>query len=204
MVELYLYVEGGGDSKALHTRCREGFRRFLERAGLKGHMPRIVASGSRNNAYNDFKTACTQGRPAALLVDSEALVQADHNLKPWAHLNARDGWAMPAGANEAQCHLMVQCMESWFIADRATLQAFFGQDFRANALPSESRPIEEIAKPDVYRALDEATRDCETKGRYGKGEHSFALLGQIDPAKVMAASPWASRFVSDLKIAMGA
>lgn len=204
MVELHLYVEGGGDSKTLHTRCREGFRRFLERAGLKGHMPRIVACGSRNNAYNDFKTALSQGRPAMLLVDSESPVIANNKDKPWAHLAARDQWATPTAANDAHCHLMVQCMESWFLADRATLQAFFGQGFQAAALSAENRPIEAIAKAEVYESLANATKDCKTKARYGKGEHSFELLGRVDPAKVTTASPWAERFVDNLKKAMNA
>lgn len=201
---MHLYVEGGGDSKALHTRCREGFRRFLESAGLTGHMPRIVACGSRDNAFGDFKTALAQGRPAMLLVDSEAPVAAAHEYKPWAHLAARDGWAQPAGASDSQCHLMVQCMEAWFLTDRATLQAFFGQGFQAAALPAENREPETIAKLEVYKALANATAGCKTKAPYGKGEHSFELLGRISAATVVAASPWAKRFVNDLKQAMHA
>lgn len=96
---------------------------------------------------------------------------------------------------------MVQVMENWFLADRETLKTFFGQGFRENALPATSRPIEDVAKEDVYSALKQATRDCETP--YGKGEHSFKLLERIDPAKVMAASPWAQRFVDELKKKMG-
>ena len=201
VVRLELYVEGGGDTKALRSLCREGFRRFLERAGLQGHMPRIVASGSRNDAYGDFKTALGQGRVAMLLVDSEAPLTAG---TPWAHLAARDTWATPAGATDSQCHLMVECMESWFLADRATLQSFFGQGFKLAALPAEFRPVESIPKAEVYESLASATKDCKTKARYGKGEHSFDLLGRVDPAKVTVASPWADQFVSELKKAMNA
>ena len=50
MVELHLYVEGGGDSKVLRTACRRGFSEFLAKAGLQGHMPRIVACGGRSQA----------------------------------------------------------------------------------------------------------------------------------------------------------
>lgn len=50
-----LYVEGGGDSKTLKTACRKGFRSFLGKAGLTGRLPRIVAGGSRRNAYESFK-----------------------------------------------------------------------------------------------------------------------------------------------------
>lgn len=56
-----LYVEGGGDSAALKTACRAGFSEFLSKAGLKGKMPRIVACGSRQNAYDSFCTAINSG-----------------------------------------------------------------------------------------------------------------------------------------------
>ena len=95
-------------------------------------------------------------------------------------------------------------MESWLLTDRATLQAFFGQGFKVAALPAEARPIESIPKAEVYQSLASATNDCKTKARYGKGEHSFDLLGRIEPTKVTVASPWADRFVSGLKKAMNA
>ena len=83
-----LYVEGGGDSKTLKRACRRGFGKFLERAGVAGRMPRIVACGSRDNAYENFKTAhdLDDGR-AMLLVDAEAQVTSPG---PWQHLKTRE------------------------------------------------------------------------------------------------------------------
>jgi hypothetical protein len=204
MVELHIYVEGGGDSKLLKTACRRGFSEFLAKAGLKGHMPRIVACGGRRQAYDDFCTALLQGKHGAmLLVDSEGPVTVS---SPWAHLLQRSGdaWPMPPGATDDECHLMVQCMESWFLADRDTVKTFFGQGYDANALPSVQNPIETISKRTLYQALAGATRDCKTKEPYGKGEHSFLLLALIDPAKVTAASPWANRLVTILTRTMAA
>jgi hypothetical protein len=208
-----LFVEGGGGSKALRTACREGFAEFLQKAGLGRTMPRIIASGSRRSAYDDFCTAVADGQPALLLVDSEASVVQQHQQgddkarwAPWAHLAQRqgDGWAQPSGADDKDCHLMVQCMESWFLADRQTLQTFFDPGFKPNALPAESRPIEGIDKDTLYQALKTATANCKTKAEYGKGEHSFKLLTRIDPQKVTAASGWAERFVAEVKARMGA
>jgi hypothetical protein len=205
MVKLHLYVEGGGgDSKLLRTACRRGFSEFLAKAGLKGHMPHVVSCGGRRQAYDDFCIALRQRRHAAmLLVDSEDPVTVP---SPWLHLLQRpaDAWPTPAGANDADCHLMVQCMESWLVADRETLEAFFGQGFNAKALPPEQTPIETVAKLAVYQALASTTRNCKTKAQHGKGEHSFLVLGKIDPAKVTAASPWAAQFVNILKQTMGA
>jgi hypothetical protein len=61
-----------------------------------------------------------------------------------------------------------------------------------------------MAKPQVYQALANATRDCKTKSSYNKGQHSFKLLGLIDPAKVATAAPWANRFLQSLRVHMGA
>lgn len=168
-------------------------------------MPRIVACGSRRNAYDSFCIAVKNGETALLLVDSEATVAASHSDKPWLHLLSRPGdkWAMPAGATDQQCHLMVECMEAWLLADRATMQKFFGQGFNANALPVVTHSVEAITKPQLYQALTDATRNCKTKAKYGKGEHSFTLLKLVDANKVLAASPWAQRFVDTTKKLIG-
>lgn len=98
---------------------------------------------------------------------------------------------------------MVQCMESWFLTDHATLGAFFGQGFRPAKLPRAGRDVETIAKVSVYQALADATAACKAKAPYGKGEHSFKLLAGIDPDKVIAGSPRAAHFVTTLKTRMG-
>jgi hypothetical protein len=206
-----LYVEGGGDSAALKTACRKGFTDFVTKAGLT-KRPRVVACGSRRDAYDSFCTAIANGEAAVLLVDSEAPVavqqQSDkpETWQPWQHLKQRqgDGWDRPEGSADTDCHLMVQCMESWLLTDHDTLTAFFGQGFRESALPPAAQPIERVAKLDVYEALAKTTEKCKTKTPYGKGEHSFQLLASIDPAKVSAASPWARRFVDQLKNKMQA
>lgn len=202
-----LYVEGGGDAKTLRTACRNGFSEFFRKAGFSGRMPRIVACGGRQNAYDSFCTAVGCGQEAMLLVDSESPVKAVYRhesavqWKPWEHLRNRPGdrWNVPAGATDEDCHLMVQCMEAWFLADVATLQNFYGQGFNANALPAQGNRIESITKGWIYSSLANATRSCKTKAIYGKGEHSFKLLALISPALVMTASPWAKRLIDVLQ-----
>lgn len=192
-----VYVEGGGDSKDLKTRCRQGFSEFFRKAGLEGRMPRTVASGGRQQAYDDFCTALRKAREGdfiVLLVDSEAAVRVGSG--PWTHLKARDGWDRPAPATDDNAHLMVQCMEAWFIADRDTLAEFFGSSFNASTLPARN-DVENIPKNDLYSALERATRICH-KGRYGKGRHSFDILTRLEPEKVIVASPHAKRLVDTL------
>jgi hypothetical protein len=201
MVVLSLFVEGGGDTNKLAIDCKRGFRIFLEKSGLKGKMPRIVAGGTRAQAYDKFCTALKTGQRALLLVDSEAAVS---EISPWTHLRNRpgDGWEKPGTAADDDCHLMVQCMEHWFLADRETLKAFYGQGYRESALPSSGTSLESIPKDTLSRSLYEATRNSRTKRAYSKGGHSFELLARIDPAKVTAASLWADRFVTAVRTAM--
>ena len=208
-----LYVEGGGDAAILKSACREGFSKFLSKAGLAGRMPRVVACGSRADAYDSFCTALRSGEAAMLLVDSEAPMLAAaqpgdasqpedrKRWQPWLHLKQRKGddWDKPTGSEDLQCHLMVQCMEAWLLTDRETLKVFFGQGFKENALPASANRVEGIGKQQIYDALATATRDCKTKSAYGKGEHSFKLLALINPAKVKESSPWARRFIETLQ-----
>jgi hypothetical protein len=95
-------------------------------------------------------------------------------------------------------------METWFLADRKALVSFYGEDFNENALPAKERSIKTIEKQQVYQALESATKNCRKKGKYDKGDHSFQLLAGIDPVLVAASSPWAKRFINELKKKQGA
>ena len=205
MKTVKLFVEGGGDSHLLRVKCRAAFNNFLKESGLAGMLPRIIASGPRQAAYDDFCTAINNDEEAVLLVDSETEVifPSDDNSitadpktwKPWHHLKNRQGdnWDKPAGASDEDCHLMVQIMESWFFADVEALKRYYGQGFSENAIPKR-QDIEKISKHDILDILSKVTNRTQ-KGKYNKGAHSFEILEIIDPHKVVNQSPWAKRFV---------
>ncbi len=201
-----LYVEGGGDSSHLKAACREGFSTFITKSEVR-KRPRIVACGSRRDAYKSYCTAIANGEDAILLVDSEAPVadeyqqgQDKEKWNPWGHLKQRkgDSWEKPDDVADTDCHLMVQCMETWLVADREVLAKFFSQGFRESALPAVEHPIEQVAKQQIYDSLKGATRDCKS-GPYGKGSHSFKILKEISPDEVSSKSPWALRFIEEIK-----
>lgn len=197
MVSIKIYVEGGGDSNALKSKCREGFSKFFEKAGLRGHMPRIIACGSRKSAYDDFCTALSGNKPnefIILLVDSEDPIP--EGCQPWNffHNRAGDNWDKPTNATNNQAHCMVQCMEAWFLADKDALESYYGQGFNRNVFPGRN-DIENISKNHVYQYLKDSTRHSVTKGEYDKSGHSFELLGLINPLLVMDASPSAKRLI---------
>ena len=193
-----VYVEGGGDRRELKTKCRRGFSEFFRKARLADRMPRIIAGGDRKKTYDSFCVVLDKAADndfIVLLVDSEEPVA--EGSSPWLHLKKRDKWDKPPGAADENAHLMVQCMEAWFLADKETLEKFFGSQFNRNALPG--RPdIENISKYDLENGLKNATRLCGLKGEYHKGRHSFAILAELNPEKVTATSPHAKRLIDTL------
>jgi hypothetical protein len=197
--KIKLLVEGGGNNNhALKTQCRKAFSQLLERAGFKGRLPRIVACGDRKAAYDQFCASVNDGSElAVLLVDAEAPVNCS---SPWEHVAKRQGdqWVKPVGARDEQLHLMVECMETWFFADRVALSKYFGNGFNENALPAATANIEIIAKIDIFDHLKRATKETKSKGIYGKGAHSFCILEQLDPSRIRKESVWAERFFSTL------
>lgn len=181
MVAVTIYVEGGGSSKELRTRCREGFSKLFEKCGFKGRMPAIVSCGSRSAAFKDFGTAWAARKNdtiCLLLVDSEDPVQDVES--PWKHLAERvdDQWKKPAKADDRHALLMTTCMETWIIADRTALREHYGEDLQESALPS-LQELEALSREEIQECLVRATRDC--RNRYQKGTRSFQILAKIDP-----------------------
>ena len=193
-----IYIEGGGDkNRNLERLFRRSWRMFFSAAGLQKCMPLVVRGGPRLRTFDLFVTAIENHDPARmpfLLVDSEGSVQAGHSV--WKHLQTRDKWNQPGGAGEDQAFLMVQLMETWFLADRAALKKHFGQQFKETALKQWPR-LEAVRKKTVLDALKKATTNCSNP--YAKGKVSFELLEKINPTLVEDACPHAKALLDRLK-----
>ncbi len=200
-----LYVEGGGDSD-LDSKCRRGFQELLKKAGFGGRLPRVVACGTRLAAFDKFENALRYAlrngdEYPILLVDSEDPVDGADQPDAatdgaWRHLTRRDGWERPRGAQDDQAQLMVTTMETWLVADRPAVIAYF-PGMNENALPPDSE-LESRRKRDV---IDDGLRRAtqrSSKGRYDKGKHSFDLLGRVAPAELRRRLPHFRRFVDAL------
>lgn len=187
-----VYVEGGGNYKHTDTStaCRSGFVQLFEKLGLPPRRLSVVACGSRSETFKDFRQRVREQTDefVILLVDSEGPVGAAG--ASWAYLRSRDNWRRPTRCTEDQAHLMVQCMEAWFLADREVLRQFYGPQFLAGSLPGHA-DIEEVPKDELVRRMEHASRNTQ-KGRYHKTRHGFRLLALIDPQRIRAASRRAS------------
>ena len=190
-MSVHIYVEGGGDQSKTLTECRRGFRLFFEKIVPSGSRPRVIACGTRQAAFDDFRAAIRHAGAdnSLLLVDSERPVNPRHGN--WQHLKSVDGWTKPRSATDDQAHLMVQCMESWFLADVELLADYYKEGFKRNAAPANPE-IEQVPKRDVARGLQNAARRTQ-KGQYHKTRHGFEILSRLDPTRVRDRSPHAGR-----------
>lgn len=191
-----LYVEGGGlQNSSLASECRRAFGKLFEKAGI-ARKPRVVACGGRQRAYEKFTLAHEEDEDDVwLLVDAEDIPSRSSSFEPWKHVERsdRDGWTKPDDATDDQLHLMVVCMETWLLADRAALKAIFGSTVDEGKLPKADATLERRKKSAVFDALTRATRQTPS-GPYGKGSHSFKVLAEVSPTKLQEL-PWANRFL---------
>jgi len=197
-VKIKLYIEGGGDSRLQDSLFRKGWSEFFRKAGLAGRMPSTFRGGSRSKTFDAFQIAVRTKKVdelPLLLVDSESLVAA--GITEWEHLKAHDGWDKPNAAGDEDAYLMICVMETWFLADLEATQTFFRNCWRDKAVPQWAN-LEEVAKTDIMRALEQATTDCGKK-QYAKGKLSFEILGVIDPAVVENHCPSAKRLLDRLR-----
>jgi len=193
-----VYVEGGAtDNDLLKRECRKGFQKFAEAAGIRGVS--FISMGGRNQAHDAFCTALAVRERESiilLLIDSEDPIKA--GVDNWTHLESRKDNELqkPDNATDEHLFLMVQCMETWLIADMDALKKQFGKGLSIE--PFKQWPnLEDVAKPTVQDALIRATHACKTG--YAKGTISFELLGKISPDKVSAACSHANRFINRLR-----
>jgi hypothetical protein len=174
-------------------------RRLFSVAAAK--KPKMVVGGSRGEAFKIFKNELKDPKKSttdfvALLIDSEDPLQELD--KTWEHLRKREGdqWQKPSGCTNEQVLFMATCMETWICADLDLLKSKFKNKLQLSALPDLFQ-IERRGRKELLRALDRATRNCQSP--YGKGTNSFFLLGELNPETLAKHLPSFARLQRILK-----
>jgi len=188
-VSAIIFLEGGAsgpNSRLLQARCRESFKILLEKCGFKGRMPRLFASASREEVFDDFQIELRKPSASyiAMWIDSEDPLKDLHTT--WQHLALRDKWKKPEGANDSQVLFMTTCMETLIVADRTALQEHYGAKLQAPALPPLA-DLENRHRHDVQDKLAHATRNCTSP--YAKGKRSFEILAKLNPETLQSHLP---------------
>ncbi|MCC7246947.1 MAG: DUF4276 family protein [Saprospiraceae bacterium] len=198
MVTVKIYIEGGSaQDKSIYSLFREAWSKFFESAGLKGRMPKAIPSFGRHDTYRDFCLAFNNARPnerILLLIDSEKPLVKNESI--WKQLS-KESMPPPEGAGEEHIFLMIQVMETWFLADIDALNLYFRPDFKATKIPKWN-DLESVPKESVFKALEDATASCPKK-QYAKGKISFELLKAVSTKKVTEKCPSAARLIEHLK-----
>ena len=171
---MQLYLEG---DKLLRPPMGQFIRRATGPIDLK-----ITPCRSGDDAIKQ----CAKDAGAVLLIDSEGALSTQLANRIAGQIGASN-----------RVFFMVQLMEAWFLADRPTLEAYYGRDFNVGRLPGNPN-VEDIPKPDVEQGLHDATRRC-SKGAYNKTTHAIALLAQLNPFAVYDACPNFALFIDFLR-----
>jgi len=191
-VSAYIYIEGGAagaGSKYLKTKCQEAFHKLLDRMGFAGRKPRLVACGGRSDVYERFVVEHSAGTAdyVAMWIDSEEPMVNPNAA--WQHLRkvaTVPQWLQPAGAQDDQVLFMTTCMETWIVADREVLKEYYGHALQEPALPPLVN-LEKRPRHDVQGMLEHATRECTNF--YKKGERSYEILAELNPAALRQQLP---------------
>ena len=194
-----VYIEGD-------SQLRPGFVRFFDRhirqARERGIRFNIRLTGSKEKTLGAFMIA-NQENPSDLnvcLIDSD---RSDDGTLWQELLRRRDRhprWRRLQRLERKQAHWMIQAMEAWFLADRAALRRYYGQQLRERAIPGSESTVENTSDP--ASILKAATRNTR-KGRYHKTQHAPDLLEAVDVDKVRGNAPACERLFATLEGELG-
>jgi Domain of unknown function (DUF4276) len=178
VTEIRIYYEGG---RLLKPGFHAFFTTLRERAREKRCNFHLIAA--KGTPGRDFRIAIKTHPDAwnILLKDSEgpdsgALSASFCKQNEWSQSHAES------------IFWMVEVMESWFHADKAALERFYGPGFKRNALKANPN-VERISKKDLKDGLSAATKGT-SKGDYfdHKTSHGPELLAAIKPDLVQDAA----------------
>ena len=199
---IYIEGEGGGGTTAKRHahdgEFRQAWKAFLkpladqaERAKIRRF--RCIPGRGGASTTEKFAHPLPQQKGALriLLIDSEGPV-ADV-AKPWTGREQK----RPHWADDKHCYLMVQCLETWLLADADKLREHYDSRskkcFQDNKLKDWSN-LESISKKTLQEALESATGKCGRPYAHADGN---LLIAKVQREKLREL-PSVARLFKDL------
>lgn len=164
---VYIEGEGGGGTVSKHAHrdgeFRQAWKTFLQpladQAENQGiYSFRCIPGLGGSSTTDRFAHPLPQqsGALRILIIDSE--IEVPDVTKPWNVKSGKPDWA-----GDQNCYLMVQCLETWLLADPRTLEEHYNSRnkpcFRASKLKAWPN-LEKIPRKTVQKVLEDATADC--------------------------------------------
>ena len=198
-IVVYIEGEGGGGTTGkrhyLDGEFRKAWKEFLQpladRARQRGIWKfRCIPGRGGSATGKQFANPLPEdaGALRILLIDSEGPV--NNVATPWAVVKQK----RPDWASDKDCYLMVQCLESWLLADVETLREYYNSRgkacFRENKIKAWQE-LEKIPRKTLQDSLEAATTEC---GRpYGHADGNV-LIGKVRREKLETLSSVARLF----------
>ncbi len=220
-LEHTILVEGGGDGTA-DRECKYAFAKLIEKLFDKEtkFRPTFIPCGGREQAYKRFKTYHSkkrEGEYIAMLIDSEITIDNEKCgsadslvLNAWTHLQevplrelGMSAMPQPTGAQDDQVLFMTTCMETWIVADRDAISAYFHPKplhyINLSSLPSLTE-LETKDRHTIQKSLETATKDCSNAYKHGeKATRAYKCVGELNPDTLEQHLPNFKRVRSILK-----
>ncbi len=195
---VYVFFEGGGNAES-KKRLSRALETLIRSSNPKCRV-RVFASGSRENAVRDFVLPLRTGPPSLpsrpnctlLLVDSEIPVSESHS-PPEVLPGLSSDTQVPKGA----VHLMVECMENWFLADPESCKRVAPNGFLVAKLGNTAH-VEAVAKADAIQRVQTAFGGTGA-GVYLKSKDGPLLLESLDVEVLKKKAPRAAAFFEAAK-----
>jgi hypothetical protein len=180
---VYIEGEGGGGyagkRKFLDGEFRKAWKQFLQPLATLAYgqgvtrFQCIPGRGGANTADRFAKPLAQHaGALRILLIDSEKPVK--DVAKPWKVLEQE----CPVWADDKNCYLMVQCLETWLLADADSLRTYYNRNkktFQDNKLKAWG-DLEAIPRKTLQNALEEATAECSNPYTHADGNLLIAIV----------------------------
>ncbi len=182
-IMIFIEGEGGGGKPAARKyndgEFRKSWKLFLQPladlAQQKGiaFFQCIPGRGGMSTA-DTFANPMPKDKGALriLIVDSEAPI--NELGKPWNELKKPP----PVWADDGSCYLMVQCLETWLLADVGSLVAYYskhGRCFNENKMKAWN-DLEAMPRKMLQEALEQATVRCPRPYAHADGNMLIAVV----------------------------